>query len=88
MPAIFDGKSIKSTHSEKKGTPVCIAGLEITYWKRFLDRRRVRLKYVCPITPLKSYRGKYGFYPWNHPKLTKGKGSYAYVRADDTVKNP
>ena len=70
----------------KKGTPVCIAGLEMTPWGRFLDRGRVRLKYVCPITHLKSYREKYYFCPWNHPKFTKGKDCYAYVRADDTVR--
>jgi len=69
-----------------KGTPICLAGLEMTYWGRFLDRGRVRLKYVCPITHLKSYREKYSFCPWNHPKFTKGKGCYVYVRADDTAR--
>ncbi len=69
-----------------KGTPFCIAVLEMTYWGRFCDRGRVRLKYVCPITHLKSYREKYCFCPWNHPKFTKGKGCYVYVRADDTAR--
>jgi len=70
----------------KKGTPICIAGLEMVYWGRFHDRGRVRLKYVCPITHLKSYRKKYIFCPWNHPKFTQGKGCYVYLRGDDTVR--
>lgn len=70
----------------RKGTPICIAGLEMTYWGRFPDRGKVRLKYVCPITHLRSYREKYRFCPWNHPKFTKGKGCYVYLRADDTVR--
>ena len=70
----------------RKGTPICIAGLEMIYWGRFRDRGRVRLKYVCPITHLKSYREKYYFCPWNHPKFIKGKGCYVYVRADDAVR--
>lgn len=71
----------------KKGTPICIAGLEMTYWGRFHDRGRVRLKYVCPIVHLKSYRQKYYLCPWNHPKFTQGKGCYVYLRADDTVRD-
>lgn len=71
----------------KKGTPICIAGLEMIYWGRFYDRGRVRLKYVCPITHSKRYREKYYFCPWNHPKFTKGKGCYVYIRGDDTVRN-
>jgi len=71
----------------KKGAPICIAGLKMTYWGRFHDRGRVRLKYVCPIVHLKSYRQKYYLCPWNHPKFTKGKGCYVYLRADDTVRD-
>ena len=69
-----------------EGVPICIAGLKMIYWGRFCDRGRVRLKYVCPITHLKSYRERYCFCPWNHPRFTKGKGCYVYVRADDTVR--
>lgn len=71
----------------RKGTPICIAGLEMIYWGRFSDRGRIRLKYVCPITHSKRYREKYYFCPWNHPKFTKGKGCYVYLRGDDTVRN-
>ena len=70
----------------RKGTPVCIAGLEMIYWGRFCDRGRVRLKYVCPITHSKRYREKYYFCPWNHSKFTNGKGCYVYVRGDDTIR--
>ena len=45
------------------------------------------LKYVYPITHLKSYRKKYFFCPWNHPKFTQGKGCYVYVRGDDIVRD-
>ena len=76
----------KEHRLSRKGVPICIAGLEMTYWGHFLDRGRIRLKYVCPITHLESYREKYYFCPWNHPKFTKGKGCYVSVRADDTVR--
>jgi len=69
-----------------EGVPICIAGLEIIYWAHFRDRGRVRLKYVCPITHLKSYRERYYFCSWNHPRFPKGKDCYVYVTADDTVK--
>ena len=58
----------------RKGMSICIAGLEMICWGRFCDRGRVRLKYVCPIINSKSYREKYYFCPWNHPKFTEGKG--------------
>jgi len=70
----------------RKGTPIWKARLEMIYWGRFCDRGRIRLKYVCPITHSKRYREKYYFCPWNHPKFTKGKGCYVYIRGDDTVR--
>lgn len=70
----------------RKGTPICIARSEMIYWGRFCDRGRVRLKYVCPIIHSKSYKEKYYFCPWNHPKFTERKGYYVYIRGDDTVR--
>jgi len=81
------GEKYKDYTLSKKRTPICIAGLEMLYWGRFHDRGKVRLKYVCPITHLKSYRKKYFFCPWNHPKFTQEKGCYVYLRVNDTVRD-
>ena len=87
MPHNLRWEKYREHKLSRKGTPICIAGLEMIYWGRFRDRGRVRLKYVCPIAHSKSYREKYYFCPWNHPKFTKGKGCYVYIRGDDAVRD-
>ncbi|MBU4345925.1 MAG: transposase [Candidatus Omnitrophica bacterium] len=67
----------------RHNTRICIAGFEMYPWGTFKDRGRVRRKFVCPITHLKSFAKKYNHRcPMNHPKFIKG-GCYAYVRVDE-----
>lgn len=63
-------------------TRVCIAGFEMYPWGTFKDRGRIRKKFVCPITHLKTFAKKHKYQcPMNHPKFANG-GCYAYVRID------
>jgi len=79
-----------SYHSDhrisSKGVPICMAGFDMIYWGRFKDRGKVRLKFVCPITHSKGFRKKIPLCPWNHPKFTKGKGCYVYLRGDKNIR--
>ena len=80
----------RSTKQEIKFTKynarVCIAGFEMYPWGKFKDRGRIRRKFVCPITHLKSFAAKYNHQcPVNHPKFSKG-GYYAYVRIDKSYR--
>jgi len=78
-----------SYHSDhrisSKGVPICMSGFDMIYWGRFKDRGRLRLKFVCPITHSKGFRKRIPICPWNHPKFTKGRGCYVYLRGDESL---
>lgn len=77
-------------HSDVKpsssGGLICIAGFDMLYWGKFKDRGKIRLKFVCPITHSKKFAKEHPLCPWNHPKFTKGKGCFAYLRGDFNIR--
>ncbi|MGQ9619347.1 MAG: transposase [Candidatus Aminicenantia bacterium] len=77
-------------HSDVKlsssGGLLCIAGFDMLYWGKFKDRGKIRLKFVCPITHSKKFARQYPLCPWNHPKFVNGKGCFAYLRGDSTIR--
>ncbi|MEW6617705.1 MAG: transposase [Patescibacteria group bacterium] len=68
------------------GGLICVAGFEMTYWGKFKDRGRTRLKFVCPITHLKKFAKRHPYCPWNHYKFVNATGCYAYRRGDFDVR--
>lgn len=65
-----------------QGRRICIAGFEMTYWGKFKDRGKTRLKFVCPIIYRKKFAKEHPFCPWSHPKFLEGKGCTAYLVSD------
>jgi transposase len=77
-------QDIKST---SHNTRICIAGFEMYPWGKFKDRGKIRRKFVCPITHVKSFATKHNYQcPVNHPSFAKG-GCYAYVRVDKSYRD-
>ncbi len=68
-----------------KNIPVCIAGLEMTNWGKYLYKKRncIRQKFVCPIKASKRFAKKTGFCPWNHPNFFNNRfGCVVNLRID------
>jgi len=75
-----------------KGTPVCVAGLELISWGKFYDRKRgyMRHKFVCPIKARKKIARRFGFCPWNHPNFFNNRfGCVVNIKedADPSIRN-
>jgi hypothetical protein len=68
------------------GGLVCIAGFEMLSRGTFLDRGRLRRKFVCPIKHSKKFAATYPNCPWNLPQFLNGNGCYAYLRADENIR--
>ena len=68
------------------GGRICIAGFEMLYWGKFNDRRKIRKKFVGPITNSKKFTQQIPACLWNHPAFRKGKGCMAYLRGDKDVR--
>lgn len=60
--------------------PICIAGFEMLPWGKFIDRGRLRQKFVCPILKSKKFAKQHPICPWRHPLFLKGTGCTAYLR--------
>lgn len=65
------------------GVPICIAGFQMLNWGTFLDRGRLRRKFVCPITHSKKFAKEHPSCPWQHPRFLTGKGCNIYSIVTD-----
>jgi transposase len=70
----------------RKGTPTCVAGLEMVSRGKFYDKEQncMRHKFVCPIKAGKKFARKLGWFcPWNHPKFFSNRyGCTTNLRVD------
>jgi hypothetical protein len=68
------------------GGLICIGGFEMLARGTFHDRGRLRRKFVCPIKHSKKFALLHPCCPWNLPQFLNGNGCYAYLRADENVR--
>jgi hypothetical protein len=68
------------------GKRICAAGFEMLSDGTFHDGERLRRKFICPIKHSKKFAQIHPACPWNHPQFINGKGCYAYVRVDESIR--
>lgn len=79
------GKCNPDIKLSSNNTPICIAGLEMTSWGKYYEKKqnRVRHKFVCPIKVSKKLTRKIGFCPFNHPNFFNNRfGCVVNLRID------
>lgn len=52
----------------------------------FHDRGKLRRKFVCPIKHSKKFAQLHPACPWNLPQFLNSNGCYAYLRADNSIR--